>query len=353
MDIYPDLTTLKNYRDTPFVSQSLLKRVLTNNTKEFKETIPLLLGSYLDCLLTSPSLIEEMFVDDLDKRPSDNIQKFFSSLLGMLTEIIDVSEIKELSEYREEIIQIARQNGYQPKWSDDALWNSIEKESYYWDFLIKSNGKSLVTKEEKNLCSLVCSYTLNHYLTGKYFITQPDVDKFYQKDLYWNVENIPCKGLLDLLIIEHSVKKIYIVDIKSTSVNSIQEWFRICRQKNYPFQMSFYREGVNQNYKELLDSGYTIECRWMVLPLNKDTFKPWIIPCTDKLLSVGKYGYKKSQEVLTLDGRETIENFYPGWVDALSQYKYCQEEQLVDYDSLYFKYGGKMDNASVNNYFFI
>lgn len=346
MNYYTDLETLKNYRDSPDISQSFLKRVLSNNTKEFKETIPMLLGSYVDCLLSSPHLKEDLFIDDLDKRPSETIRGFLIQLGDIL--LSTESSIGELKDHKDLVIQIARDANYNSKWGDEAIWNAIEKDgSNYWEFLLKSNGKSILTKEEKELSNRVVSLTLDHHVTGKYFIEQPNVDKYFQKDIYWTYNGLNCKGLIDLLIVEHETKSIYLIDIKSTTVSSIEEWFRICKSKNYPFQLAFYKEGVEQ----FLANGYTVYCRWMVLPLKGEIFKPWIIPCTNLMLKVGKYGYKENKKVYVEGDKHSFDVYYPGFNKAISFYRDSVTKGLKDFDILYDVEGGKMSEFTADQYF--
>lgn len=346
MNYYTDLKTLKNYRDSPAISQSFLKRVLSNNTREFKETIPMLLGSYVDCLLSSAHLKEDLFIDDLDKRPSETIRGFLIQLRDIL--LSTGSSIGELKDHKDLVIQIARDANYNSKWGDEAIWNAIEKDgSTYWEFLLKSDGKSILTKEEKELSNRVVSLTLDHHVTGKYFIEQPNVDKYFQKDIYWKYNGLNCKGLIDLLIVEHETKSIYLIDIKSTTVSSIEEWFRVCKSKNYPFQLAFYKEGVEQ----FLANGYTVYCRWMVLPLKGEIFKPWIIPCTDLMLTIGKSGYSEHKKIVTKGEKHTAIQYSFGFDRAVSFYWDSVTKGLKDFDILYDVEKGRMSEFTADQYF--
>jgi len=348
MNYYQTLQNLHDYLNSSAINQSFLKLVLSNrvNTK-FKETPLLAIGSYVDCLLTSPHLKEDLFIDDLDKRPSETIRGFLIQLRDIL--LSTESSIGELKDHKDLVIQIAKDANYNSKWGDDAIWNAIEKDgSTYWEFLLKSNGKSILTKEEKELSNRVVSLTLDHYVTGKYFIEQPNVDKYFQKDIYWTYNGLNCKGLIDLLIVEHETKSIYLIDIKSTTVSSIEEWFRVCKSKNYPFQLAFYKEGIEQNFNL---EGYTVYCRWMVLPLKGEIFKPWIIPCTDLMLEVGKYGYEEEKKIYVQGSKYLSDVSYPGYNTAINNYLWATRAGLKDFDILYDTEGGKMGEFTADQYF--
>lgn len=357
MNYYPTLQSLNDYLKNESLNQSFLKKVLTNNNKKFKETLAVTLGSYLDGLLTTPYLVDEMFQIGLAKRPSDAIKGFLDTVLGVLLEKESEENISLLiDDYKEQILIEASKINYQPKWGPDAIWNSIKKDGEdYWNEKIESKGKLVITKEEHDLCTQLAALTLSSPITAKYFIDQKRVDIYYQLPLYWTYLDEPCKGLLDMLLIEHETKTIYIVDLKSTGVESLEEWFRIAFQKKYNFQLSFYKEGVEQNFKELLEQNYTVQCRWMVIPTNTQKFKPWIIPCTNTMLDFGKSGFMKHTSVYYQED-ESGDIFsakkIKGWVEAIETYKRAKSENLVDFDLRWFDYQGKLPEKQSNKLFF-
>ena len=344
MNKYSSLQDLEQYRASPYLSQSFLKMVLANSVKkDFKETIPMVLGSYLDCLLTSPHLVEDLFCQDLTKRPSETIRGFLINTFDILKEVDSIENIGGLEDYKELILNTARQAGYQNNWGDDAIWKSIVKDGEeYWKFLIECKGRTIITSEEMRLSQVVANLTMSSNVTGKYFIDQPNVDKYYQLPLYWLYEDEPCRGLVDLLIIEHDTKTIYLTDIKSTGVYNIDEWFRVCRTKGYVMQMFWYKLGVERNFSDLIDQGYRIECRWIVLPLNEFVFKPWVIPCTDLLLKIGQKGYFKKITNAVYDNDIISKKWYAGIEEAMIIYKTAKLHSLLDYDIDYFNSNGKM-----------
>ena len=359
MNKYHSIEELEQYRSSDYLSQSFLKMVLANSVKKnFKETIGMILGNYTDCELTTPHLVENLFMQDLTKRPSETIRGFLVDTFNILCEVDSVEMIGELEDYRELILNTARQAGYQNNWGDDAIWKSILKDGEeYWKFLIQSKGRIIITSEEMRLSKQIASLTMSHSLTGKYFIDQPNVDKYYQLPLYWLYEDLPCKGLLDILIVEHETKTIYLPDIKSTGVYNIDEWFRVCRTKGYAIQMAWYKLGVERNFQDLIDQGYTIECRWIVLPMNEFNFKPWVIPCTDMLLDIGMDGYSKTvvHEIPVFGDFKKIKKakYYGGIKEAITLYKLAKQNELLDFDIPYMLSQGKMSDIDTNTKFLI
>lgn len=367
MKYFTSLEDLKNYRDTPALSQSFLKLVLSNNVnKKFKPTIQMDIGSYLDSLLTAPDLTDDLFQVGLAKRPSDAIKGFIDDVFKeaviendiLIDEELNTDLNSDIEVWKLEIMMKVREKGYQPKWGDDAIWKSVLTDGQgYWEELVSSQGKILITQEEFENCQNIAQLACSSSITGKYFQDQEDIDKYYQMPLYWIYENLSCKGLLDILIFEKETKTIYITDVKSTGVSTLKEWFNVCRQKNYPFQMSWYKEGVIANYPELMEDGWKIECRWVVIPTG--FFKPWVIPCTQMMLKFGKKGYFKSRtnyydhlgEINAKDKFEGQE-YIPGFEKAIHLYKAKVEFDLLDYDTEYHFTNGKLDNTQVEQYYF-
>lgn len=363
---YSTLKELQDYRASPGLSQSFLKMVLTNRVKkDFKETVQMCIGSYMDSLLTSPDLTDDLFQVGLAKRPSEAIKGFLDThwetvqidAENLTLEGVSVNININLEVQREHVLMLVREAGYQPNWGDDAIWKSIIKDGQsYWEELVTSKGKVLITSEEKDRCDTISSLVCSSSLTGKYFIKTEGVDKHYQKPLYWTYQDELCKELLDLLIFEHETKTIYIIDLKSTAVESIEDWFRVCKTKKYPFQMAWYREGVVQNYKDLIEEGWKIKCRWLVVPTNSvSSFKPYVISCTDLMLGVGKYGCTKHKFSYSLDFENHV--MYPfetiyGFEEAVTRYKKAKEEGLLDYDTEYYKNGGKFTDTQSEQYYF-
>lgn len=362
MNYFTSLEDLNQYRQFEGLSQSFLKLILSNNVnKKFKETVPLLIGSYLDSLLTSPDLTDDLFQVGLAKRPSDAIMEIIKEHFEMMCSVDSVDMLGDFESQRELLMRKVREKGYQPKWGDDAVWNSIVKDGQgYWEELVSSQGKVLITQEGFENCQNIAQLTCSSSITGKYFQDQEDIDKYYQMPLYWTYEGLLCKGLLDILIFEKETKTIYIVDIKSTGVGTLKEWFQVCRSKNYLFQMSWYREGVIANYPELIEDGWKIECRWIVIPTG--FFKPWVVPCTDLMLKFGKEGYYREQRCYYSEGFFKLdtpvsftikqEEYIPGFEEAIRRYKKKEQEGLLDYDIEYYETKGKLDNSQAEQYYF-
>ena len=347
---HSSLEEIEQYRLDPGISQSFLKTVLANKTEEFKETLPMILGSLLDCILTSPALVDVIYAPSLAKRPSDKIKEIVDVVLELAMK--EESPSTDIHYWKDNLLVVARQKEYQSRWGDDAILNTFLKEAEsYWNETVGNRDKILVTQAEWDAMHVAASLTLSSHVTGKYFIDQEKVDKYFQLPIFWNHKGTPCKGLIDELIIEHETKTIYIIDFKGSTANSLKEWFNIARNKNYNFQMSWYYRGVVQNFQDLISDGYSIECRWVVIPLS-NKFKPWIVPCTSLMLQAGRYGTKYLKTVEIGKVELDIEYEREGWNAALEIYLKCKENDWLDWDYSWYESNGKLDQKLANNYFF-
>lgn len=353
---FPTLETLQEYRSNTGLSQSFLKKVLSNDTREIKQTVPMIIGSLLDAKLTSPNLVDSLYHKGIVKRPSDTIKGFIDELYTQELEETPNFKFKEFEEYKDVIISKAREANYQPRWGDDAVWNSVVKEGQaYWDELIEAQGRTLVTDEEWQTTEIITSMTMSNSLTGRYFVDQKEVDIYYQCPLYGQDEaGQLLKGLADMIVVEHETKTVYLIDIKTSTARNIQEWMNICRQKSYPFQMSFYHFMLKHSLKDFGAEDYKILCRWMVIPYSVESFKPWIIPCSAELLQVGKYGYSVVKDVNVLGKAISYATnpYKDGWMNALSVYRRSQELGIKDYDVKWYLHNGKLSEADTESLFF-
>lgn len=359
MNNYTELSEINKYLEKDALNQSFLKMILANSVRPFKQTVPMIIGTVFDSMLTSPHLTDDLFCVGLEKRPSDTIKGIVDEMYNEHLQWLDTRKnfgfidesIPQFEDYRSDLIMKARIANYNKNWGDDAIWNAIRKDGeFYWNELTLSQGKTIVTQSEWDRCKELCFFTQNNVVVGKYFINQDNIEKFYQLPLYWQYKGLKCKGLLDILLLEEETKTIYCVDIKTTSAPTIEQWFDICRNKNYTFQMSWYYQGIEANYKHLIEDGWKIKMRWMVIPTS-GPFKPWIVPVTSEMLLVGQFGYNKVQQY-------SIDNIYydsvktlKGWEQAIDIYTESKLLGLKDYDIFYY-YNSKLSNEQSRNLFF-
>jgi hypothetical protein len=182
-----------------------------------------------------------------------------------------------------------------------------------------AKGISYVSKEKHDEAQFIASHLLTDKKTERYF---KEVD--FQVPLYWNYNDVECKGLLDML---YTTDYAQVRDIKITDA-SLREWKKIARRFRYDFQVSFYSEGVNENIP--LPQRPPLLIVYSTADKQSEVFE-----LTDVDLHTGKYGCERKRSVIefieTGDKFNEVE-FIHGWNDAIEIYKQAKELGLNDYN---------------------
>jgi hypothetical protein len=340
---------LKKYRDDEGISQSFLKKVITNDVSPDKpKKLQFLVGSLIDALLTTPECVKNWFyISKIDKYPAPQIKLVFDTYYERLAEaelpiIWDDQEL--LSMFRE--ISNSRTK-------DDKVLESLNTEADYWNNLYDANGRSIVSQEYWNKCCLVASSLMANPLTTKYFDKDNNT---FQQPLYWkytdtmNGWSYNCKGLTDCLHWNHEDKTVQIVDLKTTQDNLSSWKYNVARKHSPIFQLSYYWHGLNHF---LFDTGskYKQELPMLIVENVDYPGKPRIFNLTQQDLYVGTYGaelqrnmivYDKDEKGNLLDVDWEMKKIY-GWKEAIEIYHECQLLGLPDYDIEYHKTHGISD----------
>src|SRR5690606_40380902 len=91
--------------------------------------------------------------------------------------------------------------------------------------LVKTEGKTLLTSEEYNIVKNKGEQVRNCTHTREYFNSEyqnsEEKEYHYQFPIVFRCGKRECKGLLDLLVIDHKNKTIQIVDLKTTGKSNL------------------------------------------------------------------------------------------------------------------------------------
>lgn len=229
-------------------------------------------GSAIDCKLTEEedSFNLRYHISTLDKKPSDAMISIVKKVFDEITEEIpfpDASSVGAIDDYREAFLRSCEYHTYQPKYGDDAKMNAIRTQATnYWNELIVSSNKQILTLENMIVINAVVESVLQDSNVGRFFLANPDfpdVDIFHQFPIYTRIGGVQVKGLLDLLIIDHANATITICDFKTIG-DTVLNFPRALRRRRYDIQVAFYQSLLtsiweNCSLEETLSETYDLD----------------------------------------------------------------------------------------------
>lgn len=270
-------TQTQNYREVKAVSNSVLTE-FEKSLRNFKNywlydqsfyqisDDSLMLGSIIDTLLTRKDDFFDMFYVSIleGDDPTPQMQKFCKNLFNIWpTGPVTAEQSEELFKQAYETTSFGRD-------SLEKVKERFVTDRHYFNNLIKGRGKTVISQEmyEKGV-KIVESLSTNPFVKDILQTESVDINGIEmitvinQLEIYSTYTSeeggcdIPVKGALDKVIIDHNKKIVYPYDIKtSSSLNNFQASYIKYR---YFRQASFYTWLLE---KWLIDSGwigYTIE----------------------------------------------------------------------------------------------
>ena len=343
----------RDYRSNPAISQSQLKLLLKgvhlfNSVEDpqedyYKEKEHFIIGSAVDTLITmgKETCKEEYYISLLDKKPGDSVMSVVKEVYD--TEFLSVSNITEehfTESYLEDvIISVAIGQGYQKNWKPETKYNKIiAKGQDYWNDLVKSKGRQILSAEQFTLIKKVYTNLLEHSHTESYFDESDHIDLYYQLPLYFKYAEVDCKGLLDLCIVNHLDKTILPVDIKTMgdyTTNFPMAFFK----RRYDIQAAFYTQALISDHDFIQRNNletYTLLPFKFIVESTISPGTPLVYTCTNDVITRGKYGIASHQ----VEGHWFRE--VKGFRNAIILYNWHQENGF-ETDKIISESNGELD----------
>lgn len=185
------------YDNNDYISQSRLKKLFISpaefvNYSSAKETVEMMKGSAVDCLLTTPDKFSEWFAIDNDfKRPTSKMKQYCDAIIEGKTE----EEAYKIADYSISL--------------DRVIANAKEFEDYIYLYQNRED-KIILNKQEYEL-SLLAFSTIE---TSEEWTEIMEHDCDFQVPIYWEYKGVPMKSLLD--VVAHNDNYVIPIDIKTT-----------------------------------------------------------------------------------------------------------------------------------------
>jgi hypothetical protein len=264
----------KEYRAVPMDSSSSLKefsmdrkkyhkRYILGEKVEDEENKAATMGRVVETLLLEPELFESRFhMSTCDSAPTGLMNDFVEALYKRTVEATDV--FGKVARSFEDISKDAyTDSGFKIKY--EAVMNKFigsEAEAYYDEIrVVRAKGLTVVTANDMNNAERIVAELRNNFVT-KDVVNQNkssryDVYNQYQVEGF-NILGLPCKGMMDKIIVDHEKKTLQIYDLKCTwSVENFYEEYYLYRRAY--IQAYVYWQAGWTILKDLEIEDYTVE----------------------------------------------------------------------------------------------
>lgn len=235
-------------------------------------------GSYLDCLLFTPKAIEKRFIIATVKLPSEKVVLILNSVYDHVEELnkraIEANKDPEakvqipLKEHtlddKELVNKYTQEHEHFSGKLDQAYNDVLKKGKDYFDFLVSTKGKTVITPEEKADAEKLAKILREHKTSKGFFVPKAGCEVVFQQYIFTememglpNVEVIPVKGALDIIHFNHKRKEVREADLKCTEDAFAFDSFQgPVRRFDYPGQHSFYDFLLRQWLQTYQDGKY-------------------------------------------------------------------------------------------------
>lgn len=320
---------VEDYYTNPAISQSQLKLLLGSdpsifNTIEepdlyFEEKKHFLIGDGVDIQLTQSleAFNEKFHISNLQNKPSDTIKSIVNQVYDNVKETL--GPLARITDFPDIIIEACNDHNYQPNWKIETKIAKVGEAWEYWDDLRAAEGKQVLSQEENDLISQIVMSIRSNSITAPYFIPQPYQEILYQYPIYFSYNDIDCRALLDMVIIDHNKKTIQPIDIKTMGDQTLY-FPKSLRQRRYDIQAAFYTEALSS--KKVYDT-YEILPFKFIVESTTNPGNPLVFTCSDELLRIGQFG-RESFKLKGISSTRLVDMYY-GKTDEIKGF-----HQLID-----------------------
>mgnify|MGYP001072481580 CR=1 FL=1 len=350
--------TEQQYRGLELPSYSMLSAIEqfgVDVIKGDKQKFNLKFGSLVDVMCFEPHRVKELFYKSkvtrvptsTHKKVVDGVidyvlnngnNKSSPSLSGLRRKGVKTSS--NLKDYSVQILSGCLSNKILTSLSDDQkVQRVITSSADYFADKVKSSGKTLIKPEMWALALEVVKTLQTHFFTAKYFATGvKDIEIIYQYKFDTKVNGRRCKGMLDCLIVNHALKLIIPVDLKTGEIpaKNFPESYTGYR---YYIQGALYREALKSIVKDDFElAGYTVRPFEFVYISKLNPYKPLVFIVDEDMHDSA------------LNGFEDVHGYkFKGVHTLLEEYYGCVEDGFCNYIEEELKIKGRivMNKSSI------
>ena len=335
------------YEADPAINQSGLKDIMWNGIqsflanrlilqtteKYFEDKEHFLIGKAVDCKMSFNQSVYEgiYYTSELEDKPSDTLMKVLHMTLNQLYEHKEIYSLTHpdyapLLHQQLNIVEVKdsktgeMKQGYymnraKEDWRLDTRMGDIFRQECkdYWSDIVKARGKQVLSVKERDVVYGVSNSWLTHQYTAHLFIDYPHVIRMYQVPVYFELNGVKCKGLIDKLDIDTEHRTITPYDFKTMAGYTLM-FPSVVRKRRYDLQGAFYYAGILANLTGALSEAvgfslyeYKIENMHFIVESTTKPGLPIVYRCDDSLMYTGMRGDER------MSGYEQLLDEYRYW----------------------------------------
>jgi len=232
------------------------------------------LGKQLHLSLLEPEEFEKNYIYLDFKTPTSKQQLEFCEYVVTADKMLETNEVLKMA-YAHAYASMGR--------SEKTILQSAEKiyesNSEYIKYLqLRGDYREVLSKSRKELITTITQAIKSHKKANSLmftdFLSNDNIKEFNEFPVFWNYpisvndELLKCKSLIDRLVVDHTNKKVTIVDLKTTS--TLGDITVQIDDRNYYRQLAFYRLAVQ--HSQIIPNDYEIEA-YIVAVNTQDPFE--------------------------------------------------------------------------------
>ena len=224
------------------------------------------LGTLIHKWNLEPELFAMADVEPVTGKMGKYIQAMSELTMGL---DLDEKGLREMGETAYMLAQF-KENSLKKTTAFKSFIDKPENQAYY-KFLLTSNGKILMTQQDRNVVE-GCSLGIRSHVVANKLIFNEDLEAHNEKEIYFEQYGVMCRSKLDRIIIDHDNKKVTMVDLKTSRDDVYGECTKVadtglltrdyhatgfmytCLRYSYYRQVAFYENALRAEYP-----GYEIE----------------------------------------------------------------------------------------------
>ena len=199
---------------------------------------------------------------------------------------------------------------------DEDFWKQVEVIN------LANKGANFLSRKELDIANIMVNTFKTHEFTKDIFNTTLDEEVINQAILYFELEGVQCKCMIDKIVINHRTAKVYLYDIKTGATSDFMKNFYGYK---YYYQGALYFNAIYNLLSAIIESnvnyrGYKIEPCFNFIYISRDNlYQPLIYRMNYDFIKKVLSGYE------TLLGNKVI-----GIYQLLKDYKYYKDNDIYD-----------------------